>query len=54
LHIKFPTQATVKKWALRSSGILLALALISFIAFGVISYHEEAESVLIDEPDDSF
>jgi hypothetical protein len=49
----FSLQATVKKWALRSAGLLFASALTFFISFCVLSYHEEAEAFRVGEPYDS-
>ena len=45
-----PDVATVKKWALRSAGVLLALALSLWIVFGFITYREEEESLRAGEP----
>jgi hypothetical protein len=48
-----PLQATVKKWALRSAGLLFALAIGLFFAFVIISSREQAEAARFGEPYDS-
>ena len=47
------SQATVRKWALRSAGLLFVLAVILFVVFCILSYREEAEALRVHEPYDS-
>jgi hypothetical protein len=49
----FPLQASIKKWARRSAGLLFALAVGLFVAFTVISSRERAAAIGFGEPYDS-
>ena len=49
----FPSQFSVKKRALQSAGLLLALAISLFTAFCALSYCEETEAFRLEEPYDS-
>jgi hypothetical protein len=49
----FSREATVKMWALKSAGLLFALAVALFIAFSVLSAREEVDAIRSGDPYDS-